>query len=420
MNATKCPYEKHVFSAHGEAQSSKIAAHIDSCLHCQNIRREVATLGAMARELPSPIPEESRMRMVRSAVLTATADKQQRPRMLWQNRYAIALLVLVAAGFVAAITWRNLVPATREEAVDVYRATVHNHGDARYILVEGQPDELVRLTRGTITVRVSPLHARERFRVIVGDSEVEVKGTVFDVTAENDRLIKVRVATGKVIVRHNEQGAETLVAGDQWVSASAQRSVTTPVADTEPDSSPASAPSPNTNATFEPQRASSAQVLNGVHQRNNSAKNKTAKKAVPSDGDSAGQAPGESTAETAFRAGWQHLRNGDAEAATIKLQEACETVGAAAVAEDASYWLGIAYSKSGKTQAAAKAFAGFVNRYPRSPRAGEAMAILGWLHVEQGDFKQARKLFEKAAQDPAAKVRESAAEGIARIDKLNR
>jgi ferric-dicitrate binding protein FerR (iron transport regulator) len=64
-----------------------------------------------------------------------------------------------------------------------------------------QPDEIVRLFGGTLTVRVDPLRSNERFRIVTGDALVEVKGAVFDVTATEDRLTSVRVISGIVEVR---------------------------------------------------------------------------------------------------------------------------------------------------------------------------------------------------------------------------
>src|SRR5207302_1565888 len=68
---------------------------------------------------------------------------------------------------------------------------------AEFIRLGQPPDEIVRLSQGTLTVEVSPLGAGERFRVITSDAEVEVRGTAFDVVAAADRLTAVRVHHGR-------------------------------------------------------------------------------------------------------------------------------------------------------------------------------------------------------------------------------
>jgi hypothetical protein len=282
----------------------------------------------------------------------------------------------------------------------VFRATIHGHGDVRYVKVGPQPDELVRLTQGTITVQVSPLSTHERFRVIVGDSQVEVKGTVFDVTAINDKLDKVRVISGMVIVRHKKQ-VVILVAGDQWRSPKSQAAAVNP----ETVSHQQGTPLPKSTLK-KPRRV--------VSKRRTPKQSMRDRKTVPEAG------AAERPAEKAFRLGWQYLRQGDAVKASVKLREARGTDGAETVADDASYWLGIAYSQAGDIQRASSALSDFIARYPCSPRRGEAKAILGWHCIKQGDVERARRLFEDAALDPSPNVRSSATKGLTTVRERHR
>src|SRR6185369_12386757 len=84
-------------------------------------------------------------------------------------------------------------PSPPAVAAKIWRGVVHADGNAIYELATAQPDERVRLHDGELSVEVMPLLEPERFRVITGDAEVEVKGTSFVVVARADRLVNVRV-----------------------------------------------------------------------------------------------------------------------------------------------------------------------------------------------------------------------------------
>ncbi len=69
---------------------------------------------------------------------------------------------------------------------------------------------------GTVTVEVDRLQPGERFRIVTGDAEVEVRGTAFDVTAAGDRLRSVRVMHGSVEVRPAGGSVRILSPGQAW------------------------------------------------------------------------------------------------------------------------------------------------------------------------------------------------------------
>ena len=75
------------------------------------------------------------------------------------------------------------------------------HDGARFLRAGARPDEIVRLADGTLSIQLDALAPGERFRVITGDAEVELTGGALDVTAEHDRLVAVRVMTGRVEIR---------------------------------------------------------------------------------------------------------------------------------------------------------------------------------------------------------------------------
>ncbi len=118
-------------------------------------------------------------------------------------------------------------------------------------------------------------------------------------------------------------------------------------------------------------------------------------------------APGEAE----FRAGWTALKAGDPESAAASFEAARQAQGSA-VAEDASFWEGIALARAGQSRRAIVALRRFVTRYPSSSRAGEAAAKLGWLLYDAGELDAAARQFESAADNVVPKVKKSARDGL--------
>src|SRR4029079_1851 len=77
-------------------------------------------------------------------------------------------------------------------------------------------DEIVQLSQGALEVEVEPLHPGERFRVMVGASALEVRGTAFRVTADAERLVEVAVMHGRVDLTPDHGAPATLAAGQAW------------------------------------------------------------------------------------------------------------------------------------------------------------------------------------------------------------
>ncbi|MBC7975602.1 MAG: hypothetical protein H7138_11520, partial [Myxococcales bacterium] len=54
-----------------------------------------------------------------------------------------------------------------------------------------------------------------------------------------------------------------------------------------------------------------------------------------------------------------------------------------------------------------------LERYPRSPRTGEASVMLGWLLVDLGAHDEATRRFQAGIHDASPTVRDSAKAGLA-------
>jgi TolA-binding protein len=269
-----------------------------------------------------------------------------------------------------------------------------------------QPDEIIRLVDGSLTFKVDHLGAGERFRVMTSDAEVEVVGTAFDVTARADHLVGVRVLRGVVRIRP-VGGQERLVsAGQSWAAAppappapvapSAQLGAPPPVAP------PASAQ--GARAGPRPPAPASAPAPASMQ----------ATRSAPG----APVPPAPSAAQQAFDIAWGALRAGAFDRAADGFGRAAQ-LGGARVAEDALYWQSVALARAGRSARAIRAFEGFLATYPDSARGGEASVMLGWLLFDARDYPGAARRFRSAVGDPSARVRTSAAEGLAALEKAS-
>jgi TolA-binding protein len=271
-------------------------------------------------------------------------------------------------------------------------------GGARYSRVQAAPDELIRLDDGELELSVHHLGIGDRFRVITGDAEVEVRGTRFRVVAIEQRLVTVFVWQGRVDVRPFGGGLAVLEAGDER-----NREPRHPVDE--------SSSAPGVSRERQRKRGTSAQAggrsLPPAVALGPSGKPRPAERSH--DADSEGGRPAD-----LFDRGWRLLRQGDVAQAATAFEKAQRLAEGTPLEEDALYWRAVAAGRS-KDQRATGLLAEFLGRFPSSPRAGAAAVALGWLRLAEGKTDEARALFERAVADPATDVKVSAREGLRRI-----
>jgi FecR protein/Tetratricopeptide repeat len=342
----------------------------------------MSELRNLARSLPSEPARATEQEEVRTALLLRSVPSRRTrlPRAPW-------VLIPLAAGVAAALAlgpgarrMTTTAPASEAHALavvpkpEVRRARVHSDDGATFVLEHGQPDEIVRLRHGSIVVDVEPLHPGERFRVVMGDSEIEVRGTVFHVVARADRLEHVDVWRGRVVVRSHDVGAIELGPGGRWEIRAPE----------------------NVSAPLRPKRATAARA--------------STSHLPPS------AAP--SLAEADFGDGWRALRAERFADAAAAFERAAAAAGDQPLAEDASFWRAVCQGRMGDPTAASASLTAFIDRFPRSPRVGEASAMLGWVLIDQNDLDGAARLFTVAASDRVSNVRQSARSGLAKIERL--
>jgi hypothetical protein len=388
MSAGPCRTELELSRALSVGADDELTAHLASCAVCRAEWDGLASAIAHARDLPAAIPAASHREHVRTALLAASERHAAVRRPV---RWAIPAVALAAAAAVVLHLVRTA-PSTEPTPI-VARGVVHPHPGATYV-VSAPPDEIVALHDGTIDVHVEPLGPGQRFRVVVGHDEVEVRGTAFEVVAQRDHLIGVQVVHGRVEVRRAGEATMMLGAGEQWhAPVIAARSEPPPPPPIVPPPPPPIVPPPHPAPVLPaPLRTPAAAPEPAI---------------VPA------PAPPATTAdEAAFVSAWNAMRRNDFARAASVFAHVLVLAPDGPFAEDASYWFAVATARIPQAATAITAFREFLDRYPRDPRAGEASAMLGWLLVEAGNRTEAGRRFEAATTDPNEGVRASARAGL--------
>jgi hypothetical protein len=362
-----CPGERALARAFS-SPPGRVQLHVHGCTRCRDRWASLDRLGQAVRALPTrPLSRDAEDR-IRLALLTVP---ESRPRRRLRLRMLFPVAAMVTSLFALALTSRFVPerPAAPSRIAQARprlagpRGRVRAVGAAAFALAGGTPDEVVRLRDGTVHVEVQPLATGERFRVVTGDGEVEVRGTAFEVDATGDRLTGVRVEHGRVEVRPQNGLAVLLNTGEVW-------------------SPPVALPKARTSRRV-----------------------------------AARHRPLETDADRSFRRGWDALAAGDPAAAAVALERA--TVAGAddddGIAEDARFWRAVALVRAQRPDEARVALGEYLRRDATSPRAAEASALLGWLLLDTGDLVGAQERFAAAAHDDVPNVRRSGVDGLAAV-----
>jgi FecR protein len=458
-----CPGELELARAIAAGADPAMEAHLAACPACREAWEATRRVIDLARELPAAIPSQDRREEVRTAVLAAAASVTRRPaRRAW---LAPALAAAAAAGLIGYLAFPrgssgqpgplmaqasepSSGPSPEPSVARHAHGTVHPHPRARYLAISPGPDEVVQLADGAIEVEVEPLHPGERFRVVVGGAEVEVRGTVFTVTAREDHLVGVTVTRGRVEVRPQRGAPAVLGAGQSWHAApeamsspTAEAAVTgaplvtpSPSPASSPGPSSASPPSPASSPASSPGPSSvpppRAAVLVPSSPKHPSAPPPrgaatlapphVTEQARPTvDDPSAASPPVQPPTDPArppeellYDQAWEALRANDFAKAASGFARVLLLAPESPLVEDASFWHAVALARGKRSAEALSAFRDFLDTYARSSRAGEASVMLGWILIDARMYDEAARRFRAAASDPSPAVRGSAQAGL--------
>lgn len=365
------------------------------------MKRELSPLDPMlarARDLPFAEPSGAQVEEMRTAVLAMMPTRAPASRRM--TPWVVGGAGVAAAAAIAIVMLRGSTEPARARR----HASVRAVGPAVFVETTQTPDEIVRLADGTLHLEVTPLASGERCRVIVGDDEVEVRGTAFVVAARRGRLESVAVEHGRVEVR--ALGATRMLdPGQHW---DAPHDV---VAELSP-SPPPPAPKPVPAAP----RDRGASAMGSVSARGVSVRGVSAMVIASEPPVLAPPAASHShDAEIAFRAGWDALGSGDPDGAAVAFHRALTLAPDGNIADDASYWRAVALVRAHRSESARNALELFLVDFPKSMHAGDASVALGLLLIDTGEVDAARARFHYAESDASARVREAARAGLAAL-----
>ena len=163
MERSSCPSPADVERVYWAAQANRtlaerdaeVHAHVQACQGCRAANDEIAQLVSLGRTL-EPSPAWERRDEIRTTLLSKTTGSAAAPSRLVAWRLAwVAPLAFAAAAIALWFAW----PASSRDAppVAARRAVVMEHEGARSTVVSEQPDEIVRLAAGKITIKVPVL-----------------------------------------------------------------------------------------------------------------------------------------------------------------------------------------------------------------------------------------------------------------------
>ena len=343
----------------------------------------------LVRQAPLDVPTAEHREEVRTALLARRADSKPRARSKWWQRIALPMAVAAAAAALFYMSASRLGQGSSPTAGVIEhhnRGAVHARTGARFAQSTGDLDEIVRLHDGTIDIDVQPLGSGERFRVLVGSSEIEVHGTSFTVTADNDQLVSVQVARGRVEVRPANGTPTVLESGQSWRVRV---------------------------ATAEP---STSRVVQDVVQAPVAIRPRVIPKSLDltiAQAPAPPRSPVERAPEdTAYNDAWDALRANKFHEAAAGFARTFALVPDGPLADDARFWRAVSLGREGRAVDAIAAFRELVDEHPGNTHRGEASAMLGWLLVEQRQLDEAHRRFRDAANDQSATVRASARDGL--------
>ncbi len=459
---SRCPGPRKLSQAFSTGASAAMREHLEGCEECARDWRGYERLVELGRELPDGAPDGARAEQLRTSLVAAVRTQTRatdRPRRSWRAALVFATAGAAAAAAVAlwvGLTGSETTMNASHPVTGDRRATVQASQGAHFVHSKaeesGVDNEIVRLSRGRITLAVQPLASGERFRVVTGNAEIEVRGTSFDVEVIDDKLVEVAVHSGLVEVRLPERAPLLLAAGERWNAKVAAVAVTDPAAiddgveqveeGVEPavdadravaepaiivdrdsgavtETRPRSEQRKPRRAPVAVARAQTVEIDGPAAVEVEAAAEAAADVADEADAEAAD--PTSLTtlptpSESAFQWGWKALKSGNYGEAAAAFARVIVMAPDAPLAEDARYWEAVALARAGRDKVARRAMVTFLERHPASVRAGEVSVMLGWLLLEAGEDAAARKRFKIATSDRRRQVRDSARAGLAAIE----
>jgi TolA-binding protein len=371
-----CPRADEVDAALDRRLSDDAArdalVHADRCPDCDALRRARPRVRELLDALPDGAPDELSARRLRARLVSSALRRGALPRPRWgfvAVAVAAALALVVGVRVARAPAVEPLGPG--ESRLGVAGALRPSPG-AVWSLRDERGDTRVLLDDGVVTLRVQKRRAGERFRVVLRDAEVEVRGTRFEVTAHGGSLRAVRVEEGLVAVRRRGDAELLLAAGSRFVA-------------------PAEAPPPELRR--DPPAAPSTVVAEV-----------TPRRPVLS-----GPDPGRE-----FRAGaLAHVRGDHATAAAALGRFLTSSSPSDPRREDARYVRVLALRGAGREEEAAAEAWRYLREFPAGLRCAETASWLARARAARGDCEGAARAAMRVPEGASAATRSAVARALA-------
>jgi TolA-binding protein len=380
--------------------------HVRGCPGCRARLSSLDDLASLARQVPvAPLPAERR-RELRERILlqvdSAAPPASALPDHRGASRWAIGMAAAVALLVIGSVLLASLLhpsrlaamapapPPSSAPAAEPRTTRIAPDPGADY---RTEPDgRTVVLTEGRVHFEVRSQPGQARFRVLLRDAEVVVKGTVFAVSAHQGHLVSLEVSRGLVEVLRPGRAPALVPAGEVLaVPSPAAASPPAPAAMV-----PAAEPAPAALAE--------SPVRRPVTERTST------RPAAPARSSSRGGA-GESGA---FARGLSLFEHGNFALAARQFAAERARTGSS-LAEDALFWEGASWARAGQKARAVELLERYVAENPEAGHAAEAYAIVGWHRLEAGDRAAAETHLRRALSDGSPVVKKSAADGLSRL-----
>ncbi len=195
---------------------SAVQSHIEECSACAASVEEVTETRAwFDDDVPFALSDTSASEM-RFRLEAAARESRLEPNTSRISPYGYAAFAAFAAAAVALLVlrpWVSISPTDKHAPTPLAQVSA----EPGVAIEESKaPHEAYRLENGTAQFDVRSLQEGESFTVRVGDEAVHVRGTSYQVEAEDGRLMAVRVREGVVEVALDGVPNPILEAGESW------------------------------------------------------------------------------------------------------------------------------------------------------------------------------------------------------------
>lgn len=410
----------------------ELQSHVQTCAACREEVEAILELRAELQQLPGPGIGEQRFDEMRFEIMAeARRSQQQKPpppaaapetrpaprvrshRSAWVALVAAALVAVVALG----IAWEPASEGAGAPAAASFAAVSLAPAALGNVAQQG-PQEVYVLHAGKAQFAVRKLEPGQSYRVVIGRDSVEVRGTRFEVHAQEGQLQHVVVSEGRVVVKLAGKAVATLDPGQSWQRPDEPAAALSPTPSeaNEGEAAPAATVETEMPVASRAPRVGAAPLSAPIPRATQSSSPMPQAQPPPAAASAAVEgAPGTAKKATSgdaeFQRAWALLRSGKAaEAARLFDQLSRRGDLDPGRRADALYWAARAHRQAGHTGSAQARAEQLLETEPSAWHAAQAALMLGESLLQKGDVAAAKPwlLEAKASGRPSVRARAQA------------